>query len=73
VGLNPVHWKREHQIAFLVAVVACAGLGAFAGTKRVDPSANLYWVWIGLWTATGAILGAVGAFISQFIRNRGSR
>jgi hypothetical protein len=70
--MNLIHWKRERQIAFLIAVAVCTCLGVFAGTRRVDPSADLYWLWIGLWGAAGAAMGAAGASISQLIRNRSS-
>ncbi len=70
--MNPIYWKREHQIAFVIAVVVCACLGVFAGSQRVDPSADLYWVRVGLWGVAGAAMGTVGASIGQLIRNRRS-
>jgi hypothetical protein len=38
--MNPLHWKREHQIAFLGAAVFGACVGIFAGIQQVEPSAN---------------------------------
>jgi hypothetical protein len=68
--MNPLHWKHEHQIAFVVAVVLCACIGIFAGVRQVDPSTNLYWLWVGLWGAAGASMGALGAFIRQLLRDQ---
>ena len=68
--MNPLHWKREHQIAFFVAVVLCACVGIFAGVRQVGNSTNLYWLWVSIWSAAWAALGAMGAFIRQLIRNR---
>jgi hypothetical protein len=68
--MNPLHWKREHQIAFLVAVVFCACIGIFAGVRQVEASTDLYWLWVALWGAAGAAMGAAGAFIRQLMRNR---
>jgi hypothetical protein len=66
--MNPLRWKREHQIAFLGATVVGACIGIFAGIRQVEPFANLYWLWVGLWGAGGAVLGAAGAFIRQLLR-----
>jgi hypothetical protein len=70
--MNPLHWKREHQIAFLGAAVVGACIGIFAGTRQVEPSANLYWLLVGLWGAAGAVVAAAGAFIRQLLRDRTS-
>ena len=68
--MNPLYWKREHQIAFIVAVVFCGFIGLFIGVRQVEPSPNAYWLSVGLWGAAGAVMGAVGAFIRQLVRNR---
>jgi hypothetical protein len=68
--MNPLYWKREHQIAFFLAVVLCAIIGIFAGVRRVEYSTDLYWLWVGLWGAAGAAMGAIGAFIRQLMRGR---
>jgi FtsH-binding integral membrane protein len=70
--MNPVHWKREHQIAFLVAAVIGAGMGIYIGVRQVEPSTNAYWLHVGLWGVAGMMLAAAGAFIRQLIRNRNS-
>jgi amino acid transporter len=70
--MNPLRWKREHQIAFLGAAVFGACIGIFAGVRQVQPSANLYWLWMVLWGAAGAAMGATGAFIRQLSRDRTS-
>jgi hypothetical protein len=33
-AVNPLHWKREHQIAFLGAAVVGAAIGIFAGPDK---------------------------------------
>jgi hypothetical protein len=70
--MNPLRWKREHQIAFFGAAVFGACIGIFAGVRRVEQSANLYWLVVGLWGAAGAAMGASGAFIRQLLRDRAS-
>jgi hypothetical protein len=40
--MNPLHGKREHQIAFLMAAVFGAVLGSFIGLRQVEPSTSLY-------------------------------
>jgi hypothetical protein len=70
--MNPLRWKREHQIAFIGAAVFGACIGIFGGIKQVDPSANLYWLWVGLWGTGGGVMAAAGAFIRQMFRDRAS-
>jgi amino acid transporter len=70
--MNPLHWKREHQIALLGAAVVGAAMGIFAGTRQVEPSADHYWIWLGLWGAAGTAMGAAGGFIRQLSRSRTS-
>lgn len=68
--MNPFHWKREHQIAFLIAVVFGAGMGIYIGLRQIEPSADGYWLHVGLWGVAGALLAGAGAFIRQLMRNR---
>jgi hypothetical protein len=67
--MNPLHWKRDHQIAFLGAAVLGACIGTFVGVRQVEPSANFYWLWVGLWGAAGTLMSAAGAFIRQLFRD----
>jgi hypothetical protein len=71
-AMNPVRWKREHQIALLGAAVVGAATGIFAGTRQVEPSADHYWIWLGIWGAAGTVMGATGGFIRQLSRSRTS-
>jgi hypothetical protein len=67
--MNPLRWKREHQIAFLGAVVIGACIGVFAGARQFEPSTSDYWAWVGLWGLAGAVMAAAGAYIRQLLRN----
>ena len=71
--INPLNWKREHQIAFLVAVIFGACIGIFAGVQQIEPSTDLYWLSVALWGTAGAVMAAVGAFIRQMFRDRASK
>ena len=68
--MNPIRWKRDHQIAFLGAAVFGAFVGIVVGVRRTDPSASqdLYWLTLGLWAGAGAAAGAAGGFIRQLLR-----
>jgi len=70
--MNPLRWKREYQIAFLVAVVFGAVIGIFFGLRQVEPSTSLYWLHVGSWAVAGAVLAGLGAFIRQVLRDRTS-
>jgi hypothetical protein len=71
-AMNPLRWKREHQIALLGAAVVGAAIGIFAGTRQIEPSADHYWIWLGIWGAAGTGMGATGGFIRQLSRSRTS-
>ena len=49
--MNPLYWKREHQIAFLAATAVCAGIGIFLGIDKWNHpqtfigSRSTYGVW----------------------------
>ena len=68
--MNPIHWKREHQIAFLVALVFGAGMGIFIGIRQVDPSIGPDWLHVASWGVAGAMLAGAGAYIRQIIRDK---
>jgi hypothetical protein len=58
--MNPLHWKREHQIALLGAAVVGAAIGIFAGSRQIEPSANEYWLWLALCGVAGGSDGRNG-------------
>jgi len=64
--MNPVRWKREHQIAFLVAIALGGTIGIVVGLQRAGPSASV------LWGAVGALMAGAGAYVRQLLRNRNS-
>ena len=70
--MNPLHWKREHQIAFLVAAVFGAGMGIFIGMRQVEPSTSPDWLHVASWGVAGAMLAGAGAYVRQLIRNKNS-
>lgn len=70
--MNPLNWKRDHQIAFLIAVLLGLGMGAYIGQRQLDPSTSGYWLHIGLWGIAGAVLAGAGAYIRQLMRNTNS-
>ena len=70
--MNPLHWKKEHQIAFLAASVFGAGMGIFIALRQPDQSNMPLWLYVILWGAGGAALAALGAYFRQIIRNRNS-
>lgn len=71
--LNPLYWKKEHQIAFLAATAVGAGMGIFIALKQADQFNMPYELYVMLWGAGGAALAALGAYLRQIIRNRNSR
>ena len=36
--MNPLRWKRKHQIALLGAAIVGACIGIFAGARQLEPS-----------------------------------
>jgi hypothetical protein len=65
-NVNPLRWKREHQIAFWLAVVLGGSMGIAVGLQRVGPSASV------LWGVVGAVMAGAGAYVRQMLRNRNS-
>ena len=68
--MNPLRWTRVYRAAFFATTMFGACIGVVFGIRRVDPAVNqdLYWLWLGLWVASGAMLAAVGAYIRQLLR-----
>ena len=68
--MSPHRWNREHRFAFWIATIFGACMGFIVGIRRVDPTVtqNLYWLWLTVWVMSGAVLGAIGAFIRQLLR-----
>jgi hypothetical protein len=69
--MNPLYWTRDHRFAFLATTICGACLGVVAGVRPFDPGVNqnLYWLWLGAWVASGALLAAVGAYIRELLRD----
>jgi hypothetical protein len=69
--MRPLRWTREHCLAFLATMIFGACLGVVGGMRRVDPvvNQNLYWLWLGVWIASGLVLGAIGAYIQLLRRS----
>ena len=57
--MNPLHWKREHQIALFGAAIVGAFLRELANLNRPQR----------LWGVAGTVTGAAGGFIRQLYRN----
>jgi hypothetical protein len=70
--MNPLRWKREYQIALLVAALFGAVMGISVGLRQTEPSIQFYWLHVGAWGAVGVVLAGVGAFIRQMLRDRKS-
>ena len=68
--MNPFDWKREHQIAFLIAALIGAGMGIYIGMRQVAPSSSSDWLQVGAWGIAGTMLAAAGAYFRQLMRNR---
>lgn len=59
--MNPLHWKREHQIALVMAIALGAAVGWFIGLREVSPYGHEYWT---LWCqAPSAFYGSDCTFI----------
>jgi uncharacterized membrane protein YfcA len=67
--MNPLNWRREHQVAFVFTALFGACIGILAGMGHFDPYTNFHWPEVGLWGIGGAVLGAVGGFLRQLLRN----
>ena len=68
--MQPLNWIREHRFAFFATTVFGACVGVILGMRRVDPAINqdLYWLWLGVWAASGAMLAGIGAYFRQLLR-----
>jgi hypothetical protein len=75
--MNPLQWKREHQIALVCAFVLGAILGWMLGLRLTTAhfAAYLdrwryvrYWAAVGSWGLFGGAIGAVLVYIRQLLR-----
>jgi hypothetical protein len=74
--MNPLDWKREHQIAFFCAAALGCLVGIIAGIlmlnlsrfQRLDWVPLEYWLLLALWAALGAIICAAVVYIRQLLR-----
>ncbi len=78
--MNPLRWKREHQIALAGAVLVGFALGLAFGYAR-DTHFSSFWEWfvtalnpnypgtggIG-WSVFGAFMGAAAIYVVQVMR-----
>jgi hypothetical protein len=69
-NMNSPRWTRAYRSGFFATIIFGACIGVVFGIRRVDPVLNqdLYWLWLGLWVASGAMLAAIGAYIRQSLR-----
>ena len=51
--MNPLRWKREHQIALLGVAVVGAAMRHFGGIVQIEPAADHNWIRLGIWGARG--------------------
>jgi hypothetical protein len=68
--MNPLHWKREYQVALFVAAIFGFSIGVYAGVRNVVPYTDLYLLRVCLWGVGGCVLGAAGGFLRQLLRDR---
>ena len=74
--MNPLNWKREHQIAFLCAAALGCLLGLVAGFQWVRPNGHFeinylplgYWLLLMFWATLGGLIGAAVIYIRQLLR-----
>ncbi len=78
--MNPLEWKREHQIALAAALLVGFVLGLAFGYAR-DPHFSGFWEWFitalnpnypgttgAGWSIFGALIGAAIIYVVQLMR-----
>jgi hypothetical protein len=80
--MNPLRWKREHQIALLGAGIIGAVVGFIFGVRAADPYGrafehfgnngmtwiNTYWIVVVAWSLLAACLGSGTVYVFQLSR-----
>lgn len=75
--MNPMKWKREHQVAFGIAALIGAVLGVLvAYTTRTNPNSLGFFYWVELrgWPAAiwpgllGAAVGSGIVYVRQLLK-----
>jgi hypothetical protein len=79
--MNPFHWKREHQFAWLVACVLGSVVGMFYGLSRmvfagsdgiVPATFFLRWLqrpeWYWPWAMFGAVIAGLAFYMARLLR-----
>ncbi len=81
--LNPLRWKREHQVALICAVGLGVFIGVLCGAMLVDQNPlahrvwlgrswrylDLYWLYVLAWGAIGAIVGGTVIYIHRLAQS----
>jgi len=76
--MNPVRWKREHQIALGIAGIIGATLGVLvAYTTRLSPNSMGFFYWLDTrgwpdviwWALLGALIGGGIVYARQLLRS----
>jgi hypothetical protein len=70
--INPLTWRREHQLALIVAAIIGVIIGLAVGYMyhRVQFATSSLWFWSWSsfrWAAIGAIIGAAVIYIRQLV------
>jgi hypothetical protein len=70
--INPLTWRREHQLALIVAAIIGVIIGLAVGYMyhRVQFATSSLWFWSWSsfrWAAIGAIIGAAVVYIRQLV------
>jgi hypothetical protein len=80
--MNPLRWKREHQIALLGAAIIGAIVGFIFGIHEADPYGKIfkhfgyygytwvdtYWIVVALWSLFGACMVSGAIYVFQLSR-----
>lgn len=75
--MNPLWWKREHQIALAAAAALGLVIGLTWGLHHVHyrmfpdfwRSDGTYWLSVGAWGLFGGAIGAAFVYIRQLLRS----